>query len=144
MGGLFREQGLEVVTKWLDSVFQPHVEAAYQHFRNDYESQAILQPRILTAPYPSLPSYTVSEGVGPDLSSRPTGDRHRSPPPRTNKPQQGSGRVGGSTRNCPGVNDQSGNNRRRGRPSQVDSKRGDPGKRQPVSPGHFLNNPWHH
>jgi hypothetical protein len=138
VGGLFREQGLEVVTKWLNAVFQPHVEAVYQYFRNDYlmlsGPQAVLYPRVPTASYPSPPS----EGVGPGLSSRPTGERHRSLPPRTNEPQQGSGRVGGSMENRPEVIDQSRSNRRRRRSGQVDSsRRGDPGKRGLVSPRDF-------
>lgn len=143
MGGLFREQGLEVVRKWLNSVFQPHVEAVYQYFRDDYHMpapQAVLQPRVPTASYPSPPS-----SVGPGLSNRPTGERHRSLPPRTNEPQQGSGRVGWSMGNLPEVSDQSRSKRRRRRFSQleVDGRRGDPGKQGLFSPRHFLNDPWH-
>ncbi len=150
MGGLFREQGLDVVRKWLNLVFQPHVEAVYQYYRDDYLGPpAVLLPRIPTASYPLPPSFTVSEGVGPGLSSRPTGERHRSQQPRTNEPQQGSGRVGGNMGNRPEVIDQSRStgNRRRRRPSQVDSRRGDPdpGKQGLVSPRHFSNDPlaWH-
>ena len=143
MGGLFREQGLDVVRKWLNSVFQPHVEAVYQYFRDDYlmlpGPQAVLQTRVPTASYPSPPSIKVSEGMGPGLSSRSTGERHQSLPPRPNEPQQGSGRVGGSMGNRPEVIDQSRNNRRRRRPSQVDSRRGVPGKQGLVSPKHFLD-----
>ncbi|KAF8495966.1 ribonuclease III domain-containing protein [Russula emetica] len=131
VGGLFREQGFEVVTKWLNSVFQPHVEAVYQYFRDDYlmpGPQAVLLPREPTASYPSPPSSYVSEGMRPGLSSRPTGERHRSLPPRTNEPpsQQGSGRVGGSMGNRPEVIDRSRSNRRRRRSSQMDSRRVDP------------------
>jgi hypothetical protein len=126
VGGLFREQGLEVVRKWLNSVFQPHVEAVYQYFRNDYlmlpGPQAVLQPQVPTT-YPSPPS---SEGRGPGLSSRPTGERHRSLPPRTNELQQGSGRVGGNMGNRLEDIGQSRSTRRRRRSSQVDSRRGDP------------------
>jgi hypothetical protein len=142
VGGLFREQGLEVVRKWLNAVFQPHVEAVYQYFRKDYEVQAVLQPRVPTASYPSPPSFETSERVGPGLSSRPTGERHRSLPPRNNELQQGSGRVGGSMENRPEVIDQSSSKRRRRRSGQVDSRRGDPGKQGLVSPRHFLNDLW--
>jgi len=120
VGGLFRERGLEVVRKWLNSVFQPHVEAVYQYFRDDYGPQAVLQPRP-TASYPSPPS----EGVGPDLSSRPTGERHRSLPPPINESQLESGRVDVSMGNRLEVTDQSRRNRRRRRSSQADSRRGD-------------------
>lgn len=145
MGGLFREQGLEVVRKWLNSVFQPHVEAFYQHFRNDYlmpGPQAVLLPRAPAASYPSPPSSIVSEGVVPGSSSRPARERHRSLPPRTNEPQQGSGRAGGNTGNRHEVIDQSRSNRRRRRSGQVDSGRGEPGKQGLVSLRHFLIDPW--
>ena len=140
---MFREQGVEVVTKWLNSVFQPHVEAVYQYFRNDYlmlsEPQAILYPRVPTATYPSPRRH--SDGAGPSLSSRPTGERHQSLPPRTNEPQQGSGRVGGSMGNRPEVIDQSRSNRRRRRSGQMDSRRGDPGKQGLASPRLFSMTP---
>jgi hypothetical protein len=131
VGGLFREQGFEVVTEWLNLVFRPRVEAVYQYFRDDYlmsGPQAVLLPREPTASYPSPPSEA------PDLPSRPTGERHRTLPPRTNEPQQGSGRVGGSMGNRPEVIDHSRRNRRRRRSSQVDSRRGNPGKQRLVSP----------
>ena len=125
MGGLYREQGLEVVTKWLNSVFRPPVEAVYQYYRDDYLMQPEL-PRGPTASYPSPPAK-LSEAAGPGQSpSRPTGERHRSP--RTNEPHQGSGRVDGSMENRAEVIDQSRSIRRRRRPSQVDSRRGNPGK----------------
>lgn len=132
MGGLFREQGLEVVKKWLNLVFQPHVEAVYQDFRNDYlrpGPQAVLLPRVPTTSYPSSPSSIVSEGVGPGLSRE---GRHRSlpPPARTNEPQRRSGRAGGSTGNRSEVVGQSRNYLRRRRSGQVDSGRGDPGKQE--------------
>ena len=126
MGGLFREQGLEIVRKWLNAVFQPHVEATYLYFRNDHETQAVLQSRVPTASYPSPPSSEVSESMRPGLSSRPTGEH----PPLANEPQQGSGRVGGSMGNRPEVIDQSSSKRRRRRSGQVDGRRGDPGKQR--------------
>ncbi|KAI0268568.1 ribonuclease III domain-containing protein [Russula aff. rugulosa BPL654] len=68
VGGLFREQRLEVVRKWLNLVFQPHVEAFYQYLRNDYlipVPQAVLLPREPVAFYPSPPSIIDSENVAP-------------------------------------------------------------------------------
>ena len=148
MGGLFREQGLEVVRKWLNSVFQPHVEALYQYFHNDYlmpGPQAVLLPREPAASYPLPPSSIVSEGVAPGSSTRPARERHRSRSlsPRTNEPQQGLGQAGGNTRNHPEVIDQSRSNRRRRRSGQVDSGREDPGEQELVSLRHFLIDPWH-
>ena len=142
---MFREQGLEVVTKWLNSVFQPHVEDAYQYYRNDYYlvpcPQAVPQLRVPTASYPSPPLSTESEGVRTRLQSRPTAERQRSPPLRTNGPHQGSGRIGGSA-GSPEVIDQSRSKRRRRRSTQADGGRGDPGKQGLVSPRHFLNDLW--
>lgn len=125
MGGLFREQDLQAVKRWLNEVFQPHVEAAYQYFRNDHKAQAVLLPRV---PAASPPSSEVSKGVRPGLSSRPTGERHQSLRLQTNEPQHGSGRVGGNMVTRPGVVHQSSSKRRGGRSGKVGGRRGDPGK----------------
>ena len=147
MGGLYREQGLEVVTKWLDSVFRPHVEATYKYFRDDYLGlpgpQAVLLPRKPADSYPSPPSSNLSEGAGTGLPSRPTGERHQSPSLRTNELQQGSGWMDGSIGNRPEDIDQSRSNRRRRRSSQMDSRREGPGKQELVSLRHLLNDPWY-
>ncbi len=138
MGGLYREQGIDVVTKWLISVFQPLVEDIYQRLRDDYLKQAVLLPQVPTASYPSPPPHKSPEGTGPTLSRRSTGERHRSLPPRANEAQQGSGWVVGNMGNCPEVIDQPrSNRRRRRRSSQVDSRSGDSGKEGLVSPRYF-------
>ena len=128
MGGLFREQDLEAVRRWLNAVFQPHVEATYLYFRNDHEAKAVLQPRVPTASIPPPPSSEVSEGVRPGSSSRPTGERHQSLRSQTNEPRKGSGRVGGSMVNRPEVVHQSSSKRRGGRSGQVDGRKGDTGE----------------
>jgi len=124
VGGVYRDQGLEVARKWLILVIRPHVEAVYQNMRNYFIHEAIPQPLvpIPKAPYPSPPSSASSEGAGPALQSRDPDDRHRSlPPARVNVPQQGPRRVGG------GVDenvDQSRSNRRRRRYSQGNGRSG--------------------
>jgi hypothetical protein len=137
VGGVYRDQDLEVVRKWLIPVVQPHVEAAYQYLRDDYLPKAVAPPRVPAASYPSSPSPTSSEGAEPAFSSRPArdhGDNHRSPPPRVDAPQQGSGRVHGCVDNQQKDVDQSGSNRRRRRSSQGDSKSGNSGEQELVSP----------
>jgi len=124
VGGLYREQGFEVVTKWLNSVFQPQVEAFYRDLRNDYlmlsGPKAVLLPRESTTSYP--PSA---------LSSCPAGERHRSLPPRAEEPQQETGWVGESRGDRLEAIDQSGGHRRRRRSS---GRSGDSGKQGLVSP----------
>ena len=134
MGGLYRDQDLEVVRKWLISVIQPHVEAAYQHLRDDYLPKVVVPPRVPAASYPSSPSPTSSEGAELAFPSRPArnpGDNHRSPPARVDVPQQGSGRV---VNNHPKDVDQSGSNLRRRRSIQGDGKGRNSGKQELVSP----------
>ncbi|KAF8468677.1 hypothetical protein DFH94DRAFT_685490 [Russula ochroleuca] len=97
VGGVYRDQGLEVVRKWLISVVQPHVEAAYQYLRNDSLPRAVLYPRV-PATSPPQPASTSSEGAGPVLRSRLA--RHPDDPQRNlrdNIPHQGSGLVGATT-----------------------------------------------
>ena len=85
MGGLYREQGLEVIRNWIIPIVQPHVEAAYQNLRDDYLPGAILL-RVSSASSASPPpSSASSEGAEPALPSRPARnpDTHRNPRPRS-------------------------------------------------------------
>ena len=134
MGGVYRDQGLEVVKKWLILVVQPHVEAAYQNMRNCQFPEANQQPHVPKLPYPSPPSSASSEGAGHALQSRDRDGRHRSLPPRVSVPQQGSGRVGGGVEKQPENIDQSRRSRRRRRSSQGNGRIGDSGKQGLVSP----------
>jgi hypothetical protein len=134
VGGVYRDQGLEVARKWLILVVQPHVEAAYENMRNCRVPEANPQPYAPKLPYPSPPSSASSEGAGPALPSRDHDDRHRSLPPRVSVPQQGSGRVGGGVEKQPENIDQSKRSRRRRRSSQGNGRSGDSGKQGLVSP----------
>jgi hypothetical protein len=121
VGGLYRDQGLEVVRKWLISVVQPHVKAAYERLRDGCLPKDVLRPRVPTT-YVSPPW---SESA---LSSSPARDPsrpHRSLPPGVNVPQQGSGRGGGVE--CHEDMDQSRRKRRRRRSSPGDGRSGDSG-----------------
>jgi hypothetical protein len=145
VGGVYRDQGLEVVRKWLISVFQPYVEVMYQYLRNDYlmlpGPEAVPRLQLPTNPCPSPPSSTSSEGAGfasPSHPARNPVDPNRSLPPRVNVPQRESGRVGGSVEYHPEDIDQSGSNRRRRRTSQGDGRGGDSGKQGFISPSEAL------
>ena len=137
MGGLYRDQGLEVVRKWIIPVIQPHVEAMYKNLRDDYRPEAILQPRVSAVPPPSPPSSSAPlESAAPASPSPPAqvpDDSHRNLRPRTNTPQQRSGRVGGDVKNYPRDVDKSRSNRRRRRSSQVEGRSGDSGRQRLVS-----------
>ncbi|KAH9979714.1 ribonuclease III domain-containing protein [Russula compacta] len=77
VGGLYRDQGLKVVTEWLTSLFQSRVEAAYQNVRKEHllahATTAAEQPRAPGTTSPS-PSSSTSEGVVPALLSHPARD----------------------------------------------------------------------
>ena len=130
MGGVYRDQDLEVVTKWLRKLMQSQVKAAYQTVRKEYllPSATAAGPPfgVPTIDYPSLSSSTASEGAGPDTSSYPAADpsdttRHM-PPPHADAPKPGLGRAGGDNNPCSDVVDQPTRKRRRRQP---DSKEGD-------------------
>jgi hypothetical protein len=130
VGGVYRDQGLEVVRKWLISVVQPHVEAAYQYLRNDSLPRAVLYPRV-PATSPPQPASTSSEGAGPVLRSRLA--RHPDDPQRNlrdNIPHQGSGLVGKGAANHPKDIEQSRSHHQRRRSSQGDGRSGESGKRR--------------
>ncbi|KAF8476293.1 ribonuclease III domain-containing protein [Russula ochroleuca] len=137
VGGVYRDQDLGAVRKWLISVIQPHVEAAYQHLRDDYLPKAVALPRVPAASNPSSPSPTSSEGAEPALPSPPArepGDQQRSLRSRVDGPHQGSRRVDGGVDNHPQDTDQSGSNRRRRRSSQGEGRSGNSGKQGLASP----------
>ena len=139
MGGVYRDQGLEIARKWLILVVQPHVEAAYQNMRNCRVPEANPQPQVPKLPYPSPPSSASSEGAGPALPSRDRDGRHRSLPTWVNVPEQGPGRVGGGVEKQPENIDQSKRSRRRRRSSQGNGRSGDSGKQGLISPSEALS-----
>ncbi|KAI9509545.1 ribonuclease III domain-containing protein [Russula earlei] len=97
VGGVYRDQGLEVVSNWLISLLESHVEAAYQNVRNDYhpslETAAVPQPPGRpTARDLSLSSSTSPECAGLAFPSHVVEDPHdprRCIPVHANVPQQG-------------------------------------------------------
>src|SRR5260221_14178503 len=107
MGGLYRDQDLEVVTEWLRKLMRSQVEAAYQTVRKEYllpptATAASSQSGVPTTDYPSPSSPTASESVGPDTSSHlaedPGDSARRMPPPQADASKQRSGRPGGGNR----------------------------------------------
>jgi len=131
VGGVYRDQDIEVVTKWLRKLMRSQVEAAYQTVRKEY----LLPPTAAAARPPSgvpttgNPSHTASECAGPDPSSdlaKDPGDSARDmPPPQADASMQGSGRAGGDdSPRSDGVVDQPSRKRRRRRsnPKEGDIK----------------------
>ena len=143
MGGVYRDQGLDVARKWLILVIQPHVEAAYQNLRNYVLPEAIPQPLVpkTPIPYPSPPSSASSEGAGPALPSQDPDNHHRTLPPRVNVTQQRSRRTSGGAEKRPENIDRSRSNLRRRRSTQGNNRSGDSGKRG-ISIGMSFDNPW--
>ena len=100
MGGLYKDQGLDVVMEWLALLFKSRVEAAYQVVRREYLLQPVSEviPRAMkpTVSYPSPPSYTSSHSTEHTLPSGPAEDPGQ--PIRrilwqVNLPQEGPGRA---------------------------------------------------
>lgn len=104
MGGVYRDQDLKVVTKWLRSLMRSQVEAAYQAVRKEYllppTNIATLPPSgVPTTDYPSPSSPTASEGAEPDTSSHlaedPGDSARHMPPSKADGSKQESCRAGG-------------------------------------------------
>ena len=57
VGGLFREQGLDVVKQWLDPLFRPLIEVAYEAERRDYLMPGSASPA--TPPGIPTPSWDI-------------------------------------------------------------------------------------
>ena len=67
---MYRDQGLEVLSKWLNTLFQSRVEAAYQNLRKLH----LLPPVIPAPPQPVAPTARYpSPDAGPALLSRLAG-----------------------------------------------------------------------
>ena len=131
MGGVYRDQDLEVVTKWLRKLMQSQVEAAYQTVRKEYllppTTTAVRPPSgVPTTNYPSPSSPTTSEGAGPDTSSDlaknpDDSSRHTGmPSPQADTSEQGSERAGGDNNPCSDVVEQPSRKRRRRRSNPKD------------------------
>ena len=120
MGGLYRDQGAEVVSEWLISLLQPHIEDAYRRVRENH---------LLPASIPSLFSSTSSEVAGSALPSYLAGgprDR-RLTALQASVPQRSTAQVGdgaGSRRAATDIP------RQRRRSSPGDSENGGPSGKQ--------------
>jgi hypothetical protein len=90
VGGVYRDQGFEVVSKWLVSLLRPHVEVAHGSLWDDYaphpesllglledyplppNTRALQQFEAAMADYPSpFSSAAVSPSLLDDVSTRP-------------------------------------------------------------------------
>jgi len=89
VGGLFREQGMDIVKQWLDPLFRPLVDAAYRAERREY-----------LLPEPAAPAAPILQPMRQRGPSSQTGDPekldasmisrklHRDPSPETGKERQ--------------------------------------------------------
>jgi hypothetical protein len=94
VGGVYRDQGLEVLSKWLNTLFQSRVEAAYRNLRKLHllppETSDLPQPVAPTARYPSPDAGPALLGrlaghlgaTHPESIDRPNRRRRRSSSPR--------------------------------------------------------------
>jgi len=139
VGGIYKDQGFEVVSKWLSSLIQCQVEAAYQTVRKEYllpptTTAAAPQTGGPTTRYPSPP--TSSRGARLEASSHLAGDRgghsQHITHAQADARQQGSGKAGGGDGASapPDVINQSSHKRRRRRSNP---KEGDTGVAGPDS-----------
>jgi hypothetical protein len=68
VGGVYKDQGLEVLSGWLNPLFLSRVDAAYQNLRRLY----LLSPEASTPPQPVTPATRYpSPDAGPALPCRP-------------------------------------------------------------------------
>lgn len=100
MGGLYRDQGNEVASKWLRSLLKPHVKAAYRIVREVHllpPAPETDDPPQLEAPIAYGPSFFSSGGAGPALPSypgeHPFGPRQLTVP-EANVPRETSAQAG--------------------------------------------------
>jgi len=141
VGGVYRDQDLEVVTEWLRKLMRSQVKAAYQTVRKEYllpptatATTASPPSGVPTTDYPSRPSSTASEGAGPNPSSHlaedPDDSARRMPPPQADASKQGSGRAGGDNSPRSDWADQPSRKRRRRRSNPKEGDIKVAGKRQ--------------
>ena len=102
MGGVYRDQGAEVISKWIMSLLRPHLEDAYNTVRADYLLPPVTEaPSPVEAPRaytPSLFSPTSLEGAGAALPSYLPGfprDHRQLTTPEASVPKQSLAQAGG-------------------------------------------------
>jgi len=137
VGGVYRDQGPDVVSNWLISLLRPHVEVAYRIAREDHllppETEA---PRQLEAPIPRDSSRflsTSSEGASPALPSYLAGgsrDHHQLTTLQANTPRQSSTQANDGVGTRRAVTDRRHGRPRRRRYSQRDGGSEDVGKQR--------------
>jgi len=127
VGGLYRDQGAEVVSKWLMSLLRPHVKLAYQSVREAHllppETEAPSQLEGPAAYQPSPFSSISFEGTGAAFPSYLSGfprDHRQLTPPEASVPQQGSAQAGDGVGTRRAVNDKPRGRRRRRRSTLKD------------------------
>jgi hypothetical protein len=133
VGGVYRDQGFDVVSKWLTELIQRQVEVAYQTVRKEYllpPTTAVASPQTWgpKTRYPSPP--TSSRGARSDASSHLAGDcghpSQRISQPRADLPHQGprNAGAGGGVSGPPDVAERPSHKRRRRRsnPKEGDSR----------------------
>jgi hypothetical protein len=144
VGGVYRDQGAEVVSKWLMSLLRPHVKVAYQSVRKDYllppvtEAPSPVEASTSYNPSPFSSTWTTSlEGAGAAFPSYLPGfprDHRQLTPPEASVPQQSSAQEGDGVGTRRAVNDRPRGRRRRRRSSLKDVGRGDTGEQGTFSP----------
>ena len=134
MGGVYRDQGAEVASKWLMSLLRPHVKVAYQSLREAYllhpVTEAPLPAEASTAYKPSPFSSTSLEGAEAAFPSYRPGfprDHYRKTLPDVSVPQQSSAQAGDGVGTRRAVNDRP-HGRRRRRSFSRDGGSGDAGE----------------
>ena len=134
VGGVYRDQGAEVVSEWLTSLLQPHVEVAYQSVRKDHllpDIEVPQQRETPTARDSSRLSSTSSEGASPAsliygaASSR---DHRQLPTAQANMRRQSSAQAGDGVGTRRAVTDKPRARLRRRRSSPRDGGSEDAGK----------------
>ena len=135
VGGVYRDQGAEVASKWLMSLLRPHVKVAYQSVRKDYllppVTEATWPVEASTAYKPSPSSSTSLEGAEAALPSYLPGfprDHFQNTPPDVSVHQQSSAQAGDGVGTRRAVNDRP-HGRRRRRSFSSDGGSGDAGEK---------------
>jgi len=132
VGGLFREQGVDVVKRWLDPLFEPHVDAAYWTERGYHLPEPAAPATPSPTPSPSPPPQCVAPS--PCLPGRAAeglnqvnvnGCRRSEETTAPNRPMQFHSLVAGASPWA--IDGPSGGRTRRGIGSR-DGGRGDAGK----------------
>lgn len=108
MGGVYRDQGQQAVSKWLNPLLKSRVETAYQDLHKHYhptpESISLLQPSTPPSRYssPGVSSASPNHPAENPVATRPesTGDRSNRRRRRPSSSREGGIRNGGRQGTC--------------------------------------------